>query len=137
LTSYVCEPRRESVGSTALTPATRTELRSVHDDVEPAARHVRDARGRHSPRLRWSGGYDLYDLVSSPLAQPPGESWLARKPEVRVRPVWAGSPNFGCIDFDLTGDEPLLRFTVIGTDGRSVWTPFTLRAGELQNGVRS
>jgi alkaline phosphatase D len=34
------------------------------------------------------GGYDLYDLVSSPLAQRTPDSWLHRRPERRIRPVY-------------------------------------------------
>ena len=89
--------------------------------------------------IPWSerGGYDFYDLVSSPLAQTPGSSWLDRTPELRIRSVYAQSPNFGQIDVDVTGDDPTLVFTLRDVEGRSVWNPLTLRASELQPGVRS
>ena len=82
------------------------------------------------------GGYDLYDLVSSPLAQRPTTSWRERHPEQRIRPVFAESANFGLLEFDLRG-EPTLTFTVIGVDGRPGLAPLTLKAAELQNGVET
>jgi len=83
------------------------------------------------------GGYDLYDLVSSPLAQDASGSWRRRSPELRIRPVYAGGPNFGLIDFDLTADDPSLSFTAIQPSGQPVWRPLTLHASELVNGVES
>lgn len=89
--------------------------------------------------MPWSarGGYDLYDLVSSPLGQEPETSWLQRRPELRIRAVYASSANFGRIDFDLTGDDPTLTYQVVGIDGREVWKPLVLRASDLRPGVRS
>ncbi len=89
--------------------------------------------------IPWSerGGYDFYDLVSSPLAQEPETSWLSRRPELRIRPVYASSANFGRIDFDLTRDDPTLTYQVVGIDGRDVWQPLTLRASDLRPGVKS
>lgn len=86
----------------------------------------------------WSarGGYDYYDLTSSPLAQPPTDSWLRRRPELRIRPVYFRSPNFGLLSFRAQ-PEPALSYTVIDTRGRHVWRPLELRAAELANGVRS
>ena len=86
----------------------------------------------------WSarGGYDFYDLVSSPLAQRTTGSWLERRPEVRIRPVYFSGPNVGLLEFDLAG-EPALRFTLVGLDGRPAWAPFELKASELRNGVAS
>ncbi len=87
----------------------------------------------------WSerGGYDLYDLVSSPLAQRPSTSWIERRPEIRIRPVHGSSPNFGRLDFDLTADDPRLTFAVVGDDGRPAWEPLVLHASDLQPGVSS
>jgi len=84
----------------------------------------------------WSerGGYDFYDLVSSPLAQSTTDSWLQRRPEIRIRPVFFAGPNFGLVTFDTTKDDPELRFTLVGEDGRRAWEPFVLRASELKNG---
>lgn len=56
--------------------------------------------------------------------------------EVRIRPVYAGGPNFGVLDFDLES-EPTLRFTVSDFSGQRVWEPFVLKARELVNGVSS
>ena len=88
--------------------------------------------------IPWSekGGYDFYDLVSSPLGQTPGQANPNRKPEIRIRPVFTREDNFGLLEFDLTG-EPVLRFNLIGTSGRVAWRPFVIRANELVNGVVS
>ncbi len=88
--------------------------------------------------IPWSetGGYDLYDLVSSPLAQEPPDSWLERRPERRIRPVYFQGSNVGILDFVLE-PEPRLVYRVLDTQGRNVWKPFELHARELVNGVES
>ncbi|MBI1391056.1 MAG: hypothetical protein GC154_21730 [bacterium] len=88
--------------------------------------------------IPWSmkGGYDLYDLVSSPLAQTPSEGWTKNRPERRIRQVFAASPNAGVLEFDLTG-KPVMRFNLIDVYGRTVWDWFELSAAELKNGVQS
>ncbi|MFQ5752718.1 MAG: alkaline phosphatase D family protein, partial [bacterium] len=88
--------------------------------------------------IPWSdkGGYDFYDLVSSPLAQPSTDSWLERRPERRIRPVFFSGPNFGVIDFRF-GISPELIFQLLDSEGRRVWAPFVLQAEELVNGVTS
>lgn len=88
--------------------------------------------------IPWSeqGGYDLYDLVSSPLAQPVSTSWMERRPERRIRPVYFEGSNFGLIDFNFD-NSPKLVFRLIDAAGRSVWKPFELSAHELVNGVKS
>lgn len=88
--------------------------------------------------IPWSelGGYDLYDMVSSPLAQVNPDSWLERRPERRVWPVYFQGSNFGVVDFKM-GDDPRLVFQLIDTHGRRVWEPFELFASELVNGVTS
>jgi alkaline phosphatase D len=85
--------------------------------------------------IRWSerGGYDLYDLVSSPLAQPPSESWPALAPEHRVRRVYARGANFGVLDF-AWDPEPRLTFTLRDVRGDAVWVPLTLTMSDLRNG---
>lgn len=85
--------------------------------------------------IPWSehGGYDLYDLVSSPIAQTPGSGWTERRPERRIRQVFAASPNIGILDFDMSG-EPTLRFNLIDVYGRLTWQPFELKASDLVNG---
>ncbi len=88
--------------------------------------------------IPWSekGGYDFYDLVSSPLAQTANEPNYSRVPEIRIRPMFTREDNFGLLQFDLTGD-PVLRFNLIGASGRQAWTPFVIHASELFNGVTS
>jgi alkaline phosphatase D len=88
--------------------------------------------------IPWSekGGYDLYDLGSSPLAQGTPDSWLERRPERRVRQVYFQGSNFGLVDF-LFEPSPRLVYRVIDIQGRSVWESFDLQADELVNGVTS
>ncbi len=88
--------------------------------------------------IPWSvnGGYDLYDMVSSPLAQVISDRWLEWRPERRIRPVYFLGSNFGLVEFFM-GDDPYLVFQLIDTHGRRVWEPFELRASELVNGVTS
>jgi alkaline phosphatase D len=83
-----------------------------------------------------NGGYDLYDLVSSPLAQRNPDSWLERRPERRIRPVYFKGSNVGVIDF-VFDDAPRLMYRLIDIHGRNVWAPFVVRADELVNGVTS
>ncbi|MCB9888966.1 MAG: alkaline phosphatase D family protein [Planctomycetes bacterium] len=89
--------------------------------------------------IPWSerGGYDLYDFVSSPLAQRCTDSWLDRKPEIRIRPVWFGSESFGVMRFDLRPADPTLEYRALGPRGEVVIRPLKLRASELTNGTRS
>lgn len=86
--------------------------------------------------IDWSrhGGYDLYDLVSSPLAQNASTGWRERSPEVRVRPGFE-KPNAGFIDFDLTAKKPTLSFVLYGDDGAPAWEPLLLTVDDLKNGV--
>jgi alkaline phosphatase D len=86
--------------------------------------------------IPWSekGGYDIYDLVSSPLAQPTDSSWVTQSPEVRMRPVYAGGPNFGLLEFT-TGESPKLSFSLFNEAGDIAWKPFTLTPADLKNGV--
>lgn len=88
--------------------------------------------------MPWSerGGYDLYDLVTSPLAQRTSDSWLRRNPEQRVRPVYFRSSNFGWLRFEF-GSRPMLRFSVVDPAGRFAWKPLDLYADQLRNGVSS
>jgi len=88
--------------------------------------------------IPWSanGGYDLYDMVSSPLAQVNPDSWLERRPERRIWPVYFQGSNFGLVEFFM-GDDPRLVFQLIDIHGRRVWEPFVLYASELVNGVVS
>ena len=83
-----------------------------------------------------AGGYDLYDVVSSPLAQRPSLSWVKRTPEVRIRRPFPQDNNVGLLEFDFSAD-PTVTASVRGTDGRLGYPPLTLRASDLQNGVSS
>jgi len=94
----------------------------------------------------WSehGGYDLYDLTSSALAQVvtdevvlPVNPGAPIAPDRFVRRPLLNVNNAGILDFDLTGDEPELRFNVIDPRGRTLWPWLTLAASELTNGVSS
>lgn len=89
--------------------------------------------------MPWSdrGGYDFYDLTTSPLAQRTESSWIERFPEVRVRPVFFNDSNFGLLSFDLTAKEPTLTYNVYDSLGRAAWAPLELKARELVNGVAS
>lgn len=89
--------------------------------------------------IPWSeqGGYDFYDLVSSPLAQNTSQEYLCQQPEVRMRTPYSGSTNFGIIDFDLTSGVPSLEFKLVNVQGGAVWEPLVLRADELVNGART
>jgi alkaline phosphatase D len=86
--------------------------------------------------IPWSerGGYDLYDLVSSPLAQSPGEGWVHQSPEVRLRKVYAGGANVGVLEFR-HDPEPTLRYDLYDERGDRPWVQLVLRASELRNGV--
>lgn len=80
-----------------------------------------------------SGGYDFYDLVSSPLGQAPGSGWIDRRPEIRIRPVYANAENFGLMEFDM-GDRPKLTFNLVDRYGNRPWRDFVIHADELVNG---
>jgi alkaline phosphatase D len=86
--------------------------------------------------IPWSekGGYDLYDLVSSPLAQDTSDDSLARRPELRIRQAYFGSTNFGWLQFDMRDKDPWLEFNVLNYRGDAVWEPFRIYASDLVNG---
>ncbi len=88
--------------------------------------------------IPWSehGGYDLYDMVSSPLAQVIPDSWLERRPERRIWPAYFQGSNFGLVDFTM-GDDPTMSYRLVDTFGRVVRGPFEVKASELVNGVTS
>ncbi|MEM8827395.1 MAG: alkaline phosphatase D family protein, partial [Pseudomonadota bacterium] len=88
--------------------------------------------------IPWSdrGGYDFYDLVSSPLAQPTSLSWIRRSPELRLRIPYTGDVNFGLLDFSFA-DVPTARFRVRNSMGLDAWQPFEVTSQDLKNGVAS
>lgn len=89
--------------------------------------------------IPWSdqGGYDLYDLVSSPLSSRQSHSWLKRSPEVRLRtPPYTIGPNAGMMRFNFDG-EPSATWWLIKPDGNETWAPATFKLSQLKNGVSS
>jgi alkaline phosphatase D len=83
------------------------------------------------------GGYDLYELVSSPLAQEPGVYNILSDAEVRIRQVYAKTSNAGILDFNLAAEDPSVRINLIDIYGRLVWKDLVLEASELKNGVKT
>lgn len=80
------------------------------------------------------GGYDLYEMVSSGLAQGTGMPDPEEIPEVHLREPYTGGHNAGILDFDLTADDPVVRFNVINSVSQTVWDdPVEVRASELTN----
>jgi len=88
--------------------------------------------------MPWSerGGYDLYDFVSSPLAQGTGTSFLDGSPEMRIRLPYFRTVNFGLLDFEWE-PEPKVTFSLRDVRGDLALTPMTLTAAELKSGVSS
>jgi alkaline phosphatase D len=86
--------------------------------------------------IPWSerGGYDFYDLVSSPLAQGTGSSFLDGEPELRIRLPYFRTVNFGLLDFAWE-PEPKVTFTLRDVRGDRVYEPLTLTPAELRNGA--
>jgi alkaline phosphatase D len=80
------------------------------------------------------GGYDLYDLCSSPLAQLPELRFVDQIPEVRIRSVYSRSVVFGMLDFVMT-PTPTLTYTLHNGVGAAVWEPLVLTPADLRNGV--
>ena len=89
--------------------------------------------------IPWSeqGGYDMYEFVSSPLAQGMSGKLQRKLPEIYLREWYQDAPNFGYIIFDLRQDDPVLRFNLIDVFGDFEWDWFEIRASELVNGVKS
>ena len=84
------------------------------------------------------GGYDLYELVSSPLAQNPAPDYTEDNTAVIViEEPYADSMNFGTLTFDMAEDDPLVSFKVTNVFGENVFPEFELRASELTNGKTS
>jgi alkaline phosphatase D len=86
--------------------------------------------------IPWSerGGYDLYDFVSSPLAQATGGSFLDHEPELRIRPPYFRTVNFGLLDFEWD-PEPKATFSLRDMRGDRAFEPVTLTPAELRNGA--
>lgn len=89
--------------------------------------------------IPWSdkGGYDLYEFVSSPLAQKPSVKVKPKLPEIYIRDWYHDSSNFGYMTFDLTENDPVMRYNLIDTFGDTVYEWFEIRASKLVNGTKS
>lgn len=82
------------------------------------------------------GGYDFYDLCSSPLANLPDMDFVDQMPEVRIRGPWTRSTNVGCLEFGFD-PEPRLTYTLYNVIGAPAWAPLVLTPADLRNGVQS
>ncbi len=80
------------------------------------------------------GGYDFYDLCSSPLANFPDSDFVDQMPEVRIRGTYTRSCNIGLMDFNFD-DGPRMSYTLHSTIGAPVWEPLVLTPANLRNGV--
>jgi alkaline phosphatase D len=79
------------------------------------------------------GGYDLYELVSSPLAQEPdADAPELRYGEQRVRDSYHLAPHAAIVDFDLTQSDPCVTLNLVSIYGRTVWKPLTIKASMLR-----
>ena len=80
------------------------------------------------------GGYDLYELVSSPLAQDPKPDYSESNDQViAIEEPYAESMNFGTLTFDMTEEDPKATLQVINVFGENIFPEFELRASELTN----
>ncbi|MBI2880860.1 MAG: alkaline phosphatase D family protein [Candidatus Tectomicrobia bacterium] len=89
--------------------------------------------------LPWSerGGYDLYETISSPLAQRVIRRPLREGKFRRLRPPSVFAVNFGLLEFDTAADPARVTIHLMDAEGKDLWTPLTLEADELRPGVRS
>lgn len=79
------------------------------------------------------GGYDLYELVSSPLAQDPDPDPPSLiYGETRLRETYHLAPHAAVVDFDMTRDDPTVTLNLISLYGRYIWKPLELRASMLR-----
>ncbi len=81
------------------------------------------------------GGYDLYEFVSSPLAQDPTPDYTEdNEAVIAIKEPYADSMNFGTLTFDMTEEDPKMSLKVINVFGENVFPDFELRASELTRG---
>lgn len=81
------------------------------------------------------GGYDLYEFVSSPLAQDPTPDYTEdNEAVIAIEEPYADSMNFGTLTFDMTEEDPKMSLKVINVFGENVFPDFELRASELTRG---
>lgn len=81
------------------------------------------------------GGYDLYDMVSSPLVQMPAAKY-DQAPELRIRELWTRGVNVGLLNFTMK-PTPRVTFTLHDVMGAPIWDPLVLTPADLKNGVKS
>lgn len=85
-----------------------------------------------------TGGYDFYELVSSPLAQDPVATYDEQEPStINIHEPYSSTMNFGLLSFDMTGDDPSFAYDVINVFGESVFPTLEVKASELTNGTPS
>jgi alkaline phosphatase D len=78
------------------------------------------------------GAYDLYELVSSPLAQIPNSTTRQLTgDESRLRPAYNLAPNVGFVDFDTTAADPTITLGLVNVLGRYAWEPLHLKLSQL------
>ena len=81
------------------------------------------------------GGYDLYEIVSSPLAQEPTPDYSEDNPSViAIEEPYADTMNFGTLAFNMLEEDPKVSLQVINVFGENVFPDFELRASELKKG---
>ncbi|HYD88827.1 MAG TPA: alkaline phosphatase D family protein [Vitreimonas sp.] len=80
------------------------------------------------------GGYDFYDLCSSPLANLPDSDFVEQMPEVRIRETYTRSVNVGLMEFSFE-DGPRMSYTLHNVIGAAVWDPLVLTSADLRNGA--
>lgn len=88
--------------------------------------------------LSETGGYDLYELASSPLAQTPSPDYEETTGNtINIQEPYTESMNFGLLSFDMTSEDPSISYDVINVFGQSVFPAFEIKASELSNGIAS
>lgn len=143
-----------------LSSSSWTDIEEENDSTWTAFVHERDALLEHITRndipgvilvsgdnhqaevkaipLSQKGGYDFYELVSSPLAQDPVASYAEQEPStIHIHEPYSQTMNFGLLSFDMTGDDPSFAYEVINVFGESVFPAFEVKASELRNTVSS
>jgi alkaline phosphatase D len=111
----------------------------AHERIEGVVLLSGDAHVGELNAIPWSsrGGYDFYELVSSPLAQDTRTDWLDYRPERRIRQVFVGGCNFGAIEIDTTVSPPKISLNLIGVQGNRAWQPVELSIEDLRSGGKS
>ena len=95
----------------------------------------------HRPQINvipWSRlrGYDLYELISSPLAQRvyKGKLWPGKFHHVRPPNVFR--PNFGLLEFDTRASPPHVKLRLLDSEGKDLWAPLKLTSKKLTKKVK-